>query len=324
MKTKQVFAAALCILGLAGTAHAETPYPNRPIRIVVPYPAGGYFDLLGRSMGARLSTLLKQSVVIENRPGANGIIGAKAVAGADADGYTLLMGGIGPNATNVALYKNLSYDPTKDFVPLVHILNAPCILVVNPKAMPVKTVSELLELVRKKPGEVPFASAGIGSSQHLFGELFEYATHTRMMHVPFQGSNPSIAALLSGEVPVSFGIAGDVIEHVKSGRLVALATTGAKRIPELPNVPTMKEAGVDFVANGWFGLYAPTGTPQPVLDVLRKQSQIALQDPDTRKRISADGAAEVIDGDYKALQALQDSEIPRWTKIAKEAGISAQ
>ncbi|VCU69571.1 Tripartite tricarboxylate transporter family receptor [Pigmentiphaga humi] len=318
----RAFALPLCAALFAGPAQADT-YPSKPLRLIVPYPAGGYFDLIGRSVGTRMGQLLHQTVVVENRPGANGVIGAQAVAVADPDGYTLLLGGIGPNATNVAMYNKLRYDLRKDFVRIIHIVNSPCILVVNP-SLPVRSVADLLALVREKPGTIPYASAGVGSSQHLFGELFLSATQTRMMHVPYQGSNPSVAALLSGEVPVSFGIASDVIEHVRSGRLRALATTGEQRIQELPEVPTMKELGVPVVANGWFGLYAPAGTPPGIIETLHQQAHAALQDPSVRTRISAHGAAEVIAAGPQALQALQDAEIARWQRVAKENGISAQ
>jgi tripartite-type tricarboxylate transporter receptor subunit TctC len=268
--------------------------------------------------------MLGQSIVVENRAGANGLIGAQAVATSAPDGYTLLLGGIGPNATNVALYDKLPYNPERDFIPIIQITNSPSILVVNPN-LPVKSVADLLALLRKEPGKIAYSSASVGSSQHLFAELFQAETHTRMTHVPYKGSNPSVIAVLSGEVPVTFGIAADVIEHVKSGRLRALATTGAQRIAQLPDVPTMQEAGVpNLVANAWFGLYAPTGTPPEIITLLHQKAQQALQDPDVRDRVSANGAAEVVGGSSEGLLKLQTSEIARWTKLIKEAHLAAE
>ncbi|MDX3907289.1 MAG: tripartite tricarboxylate transporter substrate binding protein [Pigmentiphaga sp.] len=320
----RALAFSLLLLPIGAPQAQPQTYPSKPIKIVAPYPAGGYFDTMARALGNRMGQLLGQVFVVENRAGANGLIGAQAVATAAPDGYTLLLGGIGPNGTNVALYDKLPYNPERDFAPIVHITNSPCILVVNPD-LPVKNVGELLAMIRREPGKLSYASASVGSSQHLFAELFLAETGTRMTHIPYKGSNPSVVAVLSGEVPVSFGIAADVIEHVKSGRLRALATTGARRIAQLPDVPTMAEAGVpNLVANAWFGLYAPAGTPESVIDLLHEKARIALQDQDVRDRVSANGAAEVVAGSPQELRALQAGEIARWTRLVKQAKLTAE
>ncbi len=324
MVVKKAVAALLLLLPFGVGNAQQDIFPSKPFKIVVPYPAGGYFDLIARSMGNRMAQLMGQPAVIENRAGANGMIGAQAVASSAPDGYTLLLGGIGPNGTNPAIYAKLPYSPERDFAPIVHIVNSPCILVVNPK-VPVHSVAELLTLLKKQPGEIAYSSASMGSSQHLFAELFLAETGTRMTHVPYKGSNPAVLAILAGEVPVTFGIAADVIEHVKAGRLRALATTGAQRIPSLPDVPTMEEAGVHkLVANAWFGLYAPSGTPAEIVKYLEAKGREALQDAEVRGRIGARGAAEVIGGSAQDLLALQTSEISRWKTVIKQAGLAAQ
>jgi tripartite-type tricarboxylate transporter receptor subunit TctC len=246
---------------VAACASAQT-YPTRPIRLVVPFPAGGTTDILAREVGDRLSRSFGQSVVVDNRPGAGGNIGSDLVAKSAPDGYTLLMGTVGTHAINPSLYTRMPYDHVKDFVPIILVAGVPNVLEVTP-SLPVNSVADLIKLAKEKPGQLNFASSGNGTSIHLSGELFKTMAGVDMTHVPYKGSAPALTDLMGGQVQLMFDNLPSSLQQIKAGKLRAIAVTSAQRAPALPNVPTIAESGLPgFEASSWFGLLAPAGTPR--------------------------------------------------------------
>jgi tripartite-type tricarboxylate transporter receptor subunit TctC len=301
-------------------ATAQT-YPNRPVKIVIGFTPGGGVDINARLLAARLSETLGQSVIVENKPGAGTNIGAEFVAKSAPDGYTLFFNSPAM-AINMSLYKNPGYDIQKDFVPVSVFSDSTNILVV-PASLPVKTPKELVALARDKPGSLNFSSAGSGSTQHLAGELFKLRTGIQMVHVPYRGSAPSIAALLSAEVQLSFVNPLAIGPHVKSGRLRALAVAGPKRAGLLPEVPTMKEAGIEGIEVPlWFGLLAPKGTPREIVAALASGVARAAKDPETRKRLEEQGG-EPVGGTPEEFAALLREEVTKWAEVVKVSGAKA-
>jgi tripartite-type tricarboxylate transporter receptor subunit TctC len=244
-------ATAVSTLGMGHAVYAQT-FPSKPIRIICPYPAGATTDAVSRLMANALQTESGTTVIIDNRSGAGGNIGTEAVARSDADGYTLLLGALGPLAANPALYAKLNFDPAKDFTPLALAASVPLIWAVHP-SFPANTVKEALELLRKNPGKFSYASAGNGTPQHLAGELVTRQTGTSILHIPYRGSAPALNDVLGGTVQMVFEATPAILQHVQGGRLKALAVTAAQRIPSLPHVPTLKESGVDAEIGGWYG-----------------------------------------------------------------------
>ncbi len=294
-------------------------YPGKPLRLVVPFAAGGATDVLARIVGKELGDRLKQTVVVDNRGGAGGTIGSDAVARAQPDGYTLLMGAVGTHAINVSLYKKLSYDPVKDFEPVILVATVPNVLVV-PVALPVKSVKELISFGKANPGKLNFASSGSGTSIHLSGELFKTMTGIDMQHIPYKGSGPAMADLLAGQTQMMFDNLPSSMPHIKAGRLRPLAVTSAKRFPALPEVPTIAEAGVPgYEASSWFGIFAPAATPPQIIALLNGELNKILAAPDTRKRLLEQGA-DAAGGTPEQFAALIKSEIPKWAKVVKESG----
>ncbi len=314
---KLLAAAALATTGIAPIAAQN--FPSKPINIIVPFSAGGTTDILARIVGQALSTELGQSVIIDNRPGAGGNIGGQAAARAAADGYTLFMGTVGTHAINAALYKKMPFDPIKDFAPLSRVANVPNLLVAHP-SQPYKSVQELISYAKANPGAVNFGSSGSGSSIHLSGELFKSMAKVDMVHVPYKGSAPAVSDLLGNQIAVMFDNMPSAIQHVRSGKLRPIAVTTAKRSPELPDVPTIAEAGVPgYEATSWFGLWAPAGTPAPVLDKLHSALTKVLQDPAVVKKIADQGGEVVIDTPAE-FEAFIQSEAAKWGKVVKESG----
>lgn len=314
---KALAAAALAVTGIAPAA-AQT-FPNKPINIIVPFSAGGTTDILARIVGQALGTELGQSVIIDNRPGAGGNIGGQAAARAPADGYTLFMGTVGTHAINAALYKKMPFDPIKDFAPLSRVANVPNLLVAHP-SQPYKTVQELITYAKANPGMVNFGSSGSGSSIHLSGELFKSMAKVDMVHVPYKGSAPAVTDLLGNQIGIMFDNMPSAIQHVRSGKLRPIAVTTAKRSPELPNVPTIAEAGVPgYEATSWFGLWAPAGTPAPVLSKLHASLAKVLKDPAVIKKIGDQGGEVVIDTPAE-FDAFIKAEAVKWGKVVKESG----
>jgi len=302
---------------------AAQGYPSKAVQIVVPYPAGGYYDVIARIVGPKLSRALGQPVVVENRVGANAIIGTEYTAKAAPDGYTIMVGGIGPHAINVSLYKSLPYDPVRDFVPIIHVAVQPLILVVNPK-FEANSLKDLIALARSRPGQLSYASNGSGSTPHLAGEMFDSMAGVKLNHVPFKGSAPAVMSALAGHTDLLFGTASDVLQQVKGGKLRALAVTGMHRIPALPEVPTISEAGIpNYEAVAWFSFFAPGGTPRDIVARLNSEIGKILDMPDVREKLSSEGTVQIMGGAPEVLGDFQKSEIAKWAKIVKESGARA-
>ena len=315
---KTLAAAALLATGV-GAAVAQDGYPHQPLTMVVPVSAGGTTDILARIVGQALGQELGQTIIIENKPGAGGNIGAQQAARAKADGYTLFMGTVGTHAINQALYKKLPYDPIKDFTPLSRVANVPNLLVAHP-SRPYKTVKEMIEYGKKHPNEITYGSPGSGASPHVSGALFQSMTGVELTHVPYKGSAPAISDLLGNQIAVMFDNMPSAIQHVRSGKLRPIAVTTAKRSPELPDVPTIAEAGVPgYEATSWFGLWSVAGTPQPVLDKLHASLTKVLKDPAVAKKI-ADQGGEVVIETPAQFDAFIKSEAAKWGKVVKESG----
>jgi tripartite-type tricarboxylate transporter receptor subunit TctC len=269
-------------LGLVPLAHAQSGYPGKPVRLVVPFPAGGTTDILARAVAQKLSEAWGQSVVVDNRPGAGGNIGSELVARAAPDGYTLLMGTVGTHAINASLYSKMPYDHVKDFAPVILVAGVPNVLVVNP-SVPVNSVPELIAYLKANPGKVNFASSGSGTSIHLSGELFKVMTGVQMTHVPYKGSAPALTDLVGGQVQLMFDNLPSSLAFIKAGKLRALAVTSAARAAALPDVPTIAESGVPgFEASSWVGVLAPTGTPPDVIARINAEVGMWLASPDAR------------------------------------------
>ncbi|SFC03570.1 Tripartite-type tricarboxylate transporter, receptor component TctC [Polaromonas sp. OV174] len=302
-------------------AAAQAAYPSKPITMIVPFSAGGTTDILARIVGQALTTELGQSVIIDNRAGAGGNIGGQAAARAPADGYTLFMGTVGTHAINAALYKKMPFDPIKDFAPLTRVANVPNLLVANPK-QPFKNVKELIAYAKSHPGQLNFGSSGNGSSIHLSGELFKSMAKVDMVHVPYKGSAPAVTDLLGNQISVMFDNMPSAIQHVRSGKLRAIAVTTAKRSPELPDVPTIAEAGVPgYEATSWFGLFAPAATPPAVVSQLNAAIVKVLANPEVKKKINEQGA-EVYSETPAQFAAFIQKESVKWSKVVRDSGAS--
>jgi tripartite-type tricarboxylate transporter receptor subunit TctC len=303
----------------SGGAWAQD-FPSRPLKIVVPFGPGGSTDLLARLVGARLGDRLKQSVVVENRAGASGNIGADFVAKSEPDGYTLVMGSIGTHATNPLIYAKMPYDPVRDFAPVALVGSVTLVLVVHP-SVPAHNVLEFVKLLKDRPKDFSYASGGIGASQHLAAELFKYTTHTSMQHVPYKGSAGALADLLSGRVPIMFADLPLVLPHIESGKLRALAVADLERNSALPEVPTFPQAGVPgYSASAWYGLFAPAHTPEATLHLLQSDVVDILKMPEVRKAMIDIGArpSGLAGAD---LRKFQESEIRRWREVVRAAHI---
>lgn len=301
------------------TTQAMAQFPNKPIKIVVPFTAGGTTDILARAVGGELQKALGQPVVIENRAGAGGNIGADVVAKSPADGYTLLMGTVGTHGINVTLYPKMPYDAVKDFSPVSLVAGVPNVLVAAPNFAP-NTVKEVIDLARKEAGKLTFASSGSGTSIHLSAELFKMLTKTDMTHVPYKGSAAALPDVMSGQVNIMFDNAPTVVPHIRGGKLKAIAVTSTKRSPALPNVPTVAEAGVEgFDASSWFGVLAPAGTPKDIVDKLSQTIAKALQTPEMRERLSSQGA-DAVGSTPEQFAAHIKSEIDKWARVVRASG----
>ncbi len=315
--------AALALLTTAGTAQAEPAWPERPITIIVPGAPGGTTDIPTRLVAQKLSALLGQPVIVDNRPGSGGIIGTQALLRAPDDGYTLLVGNTGSHAINYSAYKHLSYRP-QDFVPITDMISFPNVLVVNAQS-PIKTVAELTEQLKKKPGQFSYGSAGIGQTTHLTAELFRMRTATEVIHVPYRGSTPATTALLSGETTFMFDNLTQALPHIRAGKLRALAVTSAERLPSLPDVPdvpTMAQAGVsDFVVMGWLGVFAAARTPPAVVARLQASLAMVMRDPEVTARFKEMGG--LAGGQPQSgFASLVSSEQRRWGETIRASNLS--
>ena len=318
-----LFGAAQAASPDASPAPGPAGYPARPIRLIVPFPPGGSTDILARALGEKLSQGLAQPVVIDNRPGAGGSIGAEAAARAAPDGYTLMMGHLGTLAVNPAIYKNLPYDPVKSFAPVSLMAIVPSVLVVNP-SLPVASAAELIAYAKAHPGQLAYGSAGNGSTSHLTTEYFKLVTGTDILHVPYKGVGPMLTDLVSGQLSMGLNGAPAVMAHVNAGRLRALAVTSLKRLEALPQIQTLDEAGGrGFDASGWYGVVVPAGTPPPIVARLNAEVGRAMQTPELRSRLDNEGALPA-PGTPEEFAALIRAEIARWAEVLKRAGVQQQ
>lgn len=314
----KLMAAAAAFCGLAASAAAED-YPTRPVRIVVGFTAGASADVTARVLAPKLSQALGQQFVVENRPGAGSNIAADIVAHAPKDGYTLFLCTIA-NAINATLPARLNFDFGKDFAPIALLASVPNILAVHP-SLGVKTVQELVALVRAKPGQLSYGSSGVGTAVHLSGELFNVMAGAKMVHVPYPGSAQSVTDLIAGRVQVTFAPASTVLPHVQSGRLIELATTQLKRASVAPDLPTMSEAGLKGFDTGvWFGLLAPAGTPRDVVERLAQASNAALKSREVIDPLQKQGI-DVLGGTPDEFADYISSEIAKWSRVAEAAGL---
>jgi tripartite-type tricarboxylate transporter receptor subunit TctC len=316
------FAVALATISLASGSLSAQEFPTRPVVIIVPQPPGGGTDIISRIIGQQLSTQLSQPFVIENRTGAGTVVGTVAAAHATADGYTLLAGLNANMAVNSSLYANLAYDPIRDFVPVGMMAEFPFVLVVN-KDFPAQSVKELIALAKAKPGELNYASAGNGSGQHLSMELFKLMTGTNLTHVPYRGAAPAYTDVISGRTPVFIDNLASALGQIKGGSVRALAVTGTQRSPLIPDVPTIAESVPGYQNYVWFGLWAPKGTPQPIIGKLNAEIKKALSDPSVRERITKD-AGVPMELPLADIEPLVKAEIAKWADVVKRANISVQ
>lgn len=305
-----------------GLARAQPEYPGRAVRVVVPFAPGGTVDVVARILSVAWTELLSQPFVIDNRSGAGGVAGADNVAKSPADGYSLLAFHVGLTY-GAGLFKKLPYDARRDFQPVGLIGVAPSILVVNPGS-PIKSVSELLALAKKQPDALNYASAGIGASSHLAVALLQVVTGARFTHVPYRGGAPAVMAVMAGETQLMIETSASVLAHIKSGKLRALATTGEARLADLPDVPTMKEAGVDdYLYTTWFGLWAPAGTPKAIVDKLNQVTNAALDKPATKQGLARAGV-EVRRSTVADFEKLVGADANKWLRVIRSAGIEPE
>lgn len=314
--------AALVATTAFATAYAQQPYPARPIRIISPFAPGGGNDVLSRTIAQKLTENVKQQVIVENRPGANGIIGTEAAARAAPDGYTIVLIPSG-HAVNASLRRKLPYDSIRDFTPITLVGSSPLILAVHP-SVPAKSVKALAALARARPGQMTYGSAGIGSSGHLGGALFETLTGVKMVHVPYKGMGLAITDLMAGHISLVFGTSASVMPHVRSGRLRALATTGAKRSPALPDFPTVAEAGVPgYEAGLWYGFVGPARIPGDIVRRLNAEIVAVLKSPEVHDRLASQGV-DATPSTPEEFGKLMVTDLERWAKVVQRAGIRAE
>jgi tripartite-type tricarboxylate transporter receptor subunit TctC len=323
---RALLAVSLCTgwaLSGSGPAHAQT-YPDRPIKMVVPFPAGGPTDNMARIISDRLGAVLGQSVVVENRGGgAGGSIGAKAVATADPDGYTILITPGGALTTGPAVHKNIGYDPMKVFVPVAYLIESPLIVCVHPD-LPVKTLAEFLAYAKANPGKVSWGSQGFGTAPHLLSELFKLETGANIVHVPYRGTAPMLAAIVAGQVQIVVDPTTTALPQVEAGKLRALAVTSKERFAKLPEVPTVAEAGFPQLENTfWLGVVAPTGTPSEIVGKLNTAFHESLKPAETRARLANLGAEIKVGTPAEFGKVLAD-ELAKWTAVVKAANIKVE
>src|SRR5688572_21563417 len=322
MKAHAILVAA-CAAVLHSAGAMAQAWPAKPLRLMVPFPPGGSTDIVARIVGQKLGERLGQSIVIENRGGAGGTLGTAQVAKSAPDGYTLTVASTSTHVVAPSVYQKLEYDPIKDFAPISLMAVSPYLLVVHP-AVPAKSVKELVELARKQPGKLNYASAGVGSTTHLAMEMLKSASNTYMLHIPYNGNGPAGTAVIGGQVEILFGSLPALLPHAKGGRVRALAVGTLARAPSMPEVPTVAESGYPgFDASLWLAVMAPAGTPQPIIDRLHKEIVTVVQAPDTRELLDKAGA-EPLTSSPAELAALVRDGVAKYAKIIKTAGVKPE
>ena len=316
----------LCIIFTSlmtfGALAQSTSYPDRQIRIISPFATGGIADTFSRVVAQGLNESWRQPVIVENKTGGGGNIGSDFVAKAPPDGYTLVMGNIGSHAVNPYLIKNMPYDPLKDFQPVAFVLDAEGLLVVNP-SVPSKTVNELIAYIKANPGKISYGSGGVGTTSHLAGELFKFLAKVDMTHIPYKGNSPAITDLIGGQTQIMFATMPTVLPFVKTGKLRAIAVIGGSRTSALPDLPTVSQTLPGFEVSNWIGIFAPTGTPTPIITKLNTEINKIMQLPNNQKRLEAEGAK------FRAMTPetfgmFQKNEAQKWAKIIKDSGINPE
>jgi tripartite-type tricarboxylate transporter receptor subunit TctC len=306
-------------LAIAAAQAAAQSYPAKPVRMIVPFPAGGATDIVGRLIAQKLSESFGQQVIVDNRGGAGGTIGSDVAAKSPPDGYTMLLGTSSTHAVAPSLYSKLPYDPVKDFSPVTLAATATILLAVHP-SVPARSVKELISLARRQPNALSFASSGNGGISHLVGEQFKSMASIEMLHVPYKGDTPALVDLVSGQVHLMFGTAVSFLPYVKAGRLNALAVTNPKRSPVVPTVPTVAESGLPgFEALQWFGVFVPAGTPKDIVSRLHGEIVKLLKHPDVRERLASLGA-ELVGNSPEQFASFQKADSAKWAKVVKESG----
>lgn len=327
MKSKQILkilCTVACVAGAfaAGHSQAQEVYPTKPIRLICPFPPGGTTDVVARLVAQKLTEAWKEQVIVDNRAGAGGIIGTELAAKAPADGYTVLLGSITTHAVNPALYKNLKFDPLKDFTPVSLVVSSPQLLAVHP-SLAAKSVKDLIALAKAKPGKLNYASAGVGTSPHLTFELFKSMAGIDAVHVPYKGTGPAITELVGGQVQMMITGVVALMPHVKSGKLRGLAVTSAKRVAALPDLPTIAESGVPkFDVSSWFGVFLPAGAPKPVLTKMNGEIRRMVEIPEVRTKLTSLGANPETNTPEE-FAAYVKSEMAKWGKVVRDTGTRA-
>ena len=318
MMRRLFLASAAAIACLHGAAFAQA-YPAKPVRIVVPFPPGGGTDIGTRILAQKLSETWGQTVVVENKGGAAGIVGTEFTAKAAPDGYTLMMGNIGTHAINVSLYRKLPYDPLRDFAPVSQVAGLPLFLLVHP-SVPANSTTELVALLRSKPGQFDYSSSGSGGSMHVAAELFKSMAGVRIVHIPYKGGGPAVADLLAGQVKISFATVLETLGHVKSGKVRALAVTSSRRSQAAPEFPTLAESGLSgYESTSWLALFAPSGTPREIIARVSADEARVMNSPDVRERFLAQGA-DPIGSTSEQLAAVLARDIAKYAKVIRDSG----
>jgi len=312
---------AATLAAVSAVASAQ-PFPNKPLKIIVPSTPGDGSDILARAIGQKLSERWGQPVVIENRPGAGGVVGTEAAARSTADGYTVIMGNAGSHAINQALYPKLSYDVVRDFAPITLVASAPNVFVVN-NSVPAKTVAEFIALAKKEPGKYSFASGGTGSSAHLNGEMLKAFAGIEMTHVPYKGSSPAVTDLIGGQVQLMIGNLPPILPHIKSGKVRALGVSTLKRFAATPDLPPVADTVPGYESLAWFGLFAPAATPSDIVTKWHTDVVAVLALPEIRERVAQLGF-EVVGNTPEAYAALVKNDIAKWQRVVKASGAKAE
>lgn len=324
LKTALLATMAAVTLAYGATTHAaQSPgaFPTKPVRLIVPYPPGGGNDAIARIIGAQLTDIWSQQIIIDNRPGANGIVACQLTAASAPDGYTLLVANVATNAINAALYKKLPYEPIKSYAP-VSLLGSTANFLVVPAASPAANLNDLVALAKKQPGKLTYGSNGIGSSQHLAGVMFNSAFGIDTIHVPYKGTGPAIVALISNQITMSFANSLAVVPHIKANRLKALGVTSLKRSSVLPEVPAIAETSAGFSATSWWGIVAPAGTPKTITESISKAIRQGLEAASVQEQLHRQGVdpRPMTPGEF---HAFMEEELAKWSKVVKASGATA-